>query len=110
MQRTRWGVLPLVAAALALATAALYLGLILAEPDRPAAWFLGAVLLGAAAAVYGAHPASAHRRAALLLAGLDLAVMGVLALLSVGWPLVVAGLLCLVAAARSRRARPISPS
>ena len=101
----RLDVLALTAAVLALAVLVGYLAIMRQESDEPAAWFVAALVLGPALAVYGARARSRHRRAALLLAGLVLTGVGLLAILSIGLPVVVAGVLCLVAAARSAQAR-----
>jgi hypothetical protein len=98
--RRRLDVVPLVAAVLVLATAVLYVGIIRAQSDQPAWWFLTALVLGAGAAAYGASAAAPHRRTALLVAGLLLVPMGVLGILSIGLPVLLAGALCLAAAAR----------
>jgi len=105
----RLDALALTAAALALAVLLGYLAIMRQESDVPAAWFVAALVLGAALAVYGANIGAHHRRTALLLAGLMLAVVGVLAIPSIGFPILVAGVLCLVAAARSSGRRPAAP-
>jgi len=62
------------------------------------------VLLGGTALViYGARITSPYRRTALLLAGLVLMWLGILAVSSFGAPIILAGLLCLVAALRPER-------
>jgi hypothetical protein len=79
------------------------------QSNRPLVWVL-AVLLGTTAlSSYGAKITSPYRRTALLLAGAILMVMGRFAMLSygagftIGVPLFVAGLLCVVAAVWRRR-------
>lgn len=98
------------ATALALVMAIAYLWIMSQETDQPVAWFLVALILGAVAAGYGTNPGAPHRGAALLLAGLVLAATGVLAILSIGFPILVAGTLCLFAAARSARHGSAAPS
>jgi len=110
MSRSRLDLVAVVAAVLALVIIVVYLWIMRQESDRPVLWFLAALILGAAAAGYGAITASPHRGAALLLAGVVLAVMGVLAILSIGFPILVAGALCLFSAARSARPRSGEPS
>jgi len=83
---------------LALGMAVVYLWLMQLESDRPVAWFLAALLLGAGAAGYGAVRASPHRDAALILAGVVLTTLGVLAIFSIGLPILAAGALCLSSA------------
>lgn len=95
-------------AVVAAVMAAVYVAVIRQQGDRPLPWVL-AVLLGAAvAAGYGARTSSAHRRPALLCAGVLLVLLGVLALLSIGLPIIVAGGLCLAAAVRARVDEPLS--
>ncbi len=66
---------------------------------RPGQW--PALVLGAAAAGYGAVRAFPHRRLALLLACLLLVALGLLAILTIGLPILLAGGLCFVALARN---------
>jgi hypothetical protein len=79
------------------------------QANRPLLWVLVVLLGGIVLASYGARFASPYRRTALLLSGVVLLVMGWLAIFpydsvhSVGVPLFVSGLLCLVAAVRRRR-------
>ena len=96
----RLDVLAAVAAVLAVAMTAVYLALLRQEQDRPLPWVLLVLALGAAGSGYGAVVAWPHRRAALWSAGLLLAALGAVAILSIGLPILVAGILCLVAAAR----------
>lgn len=97
--RSRLDPFAVAAAVLALGMAVVYLWLMHLESDRPVAWFLAALLLGAGAAGYGASTGSPHRGAALILAGVVLAVLGVLAMFSIGLPVLAAGALCLFSAA-----------
>jgi hypothetical protein len=63
------------------------------------------LLAGTGLAIYGAILISPYRRIALALAGLILTWLGIVAISSLGVPIILAGLLCLAAA--SRRDRPI---
>lgn len=92
------------AAALVVGMLVVYLRLIHQQAGEPVAWFVGALVFGAAAAGYGASTGSPHRDAALLVAGLVLTAAGMLAILSIGLPILVAGALCLLASSRARRA------
>ena len=100
MGRHRLDFVAVAAAVLSLVMLVAYLWIMNQESDRAVAWFLAALILGAAAAAYGASTASPHRRSVLLVGGLVLAAVGVLAILSIGFPILVAGILCLLAAAR----------
>jgi hypothetical protein len=79
-----------------------YVSIIRSQSGRPAVWFLVVLCAAMIAAGYGAHRGSPRRRAALTIAGVALVGTGVLAILSIGYLLLIAGTLCLVAAARSR--------
>lgn len=96
----------LAAAALALVMAAAYATAMRQQSERPVAWFLGLLLLGAGGAAYGARRESQHGRAALLSAGALLVALGVLAIFTMGAPVVVAGLLCLSSAGTTKRLEP----
>lgn len=109
MSRPRLDTDAAVAAALVLVMMVVYLWRMRQESDEPVAWFLAALVLGAAAAGYGAYTDSPRRGAALLLAGFVLAAVGMLAILSIGLPILVAGALCLRAAARSTRLGSATP-
>lgn len=103
MSRSRLDPLAVTVVAIVLVVAGIYVGIMGAQGDTPAGWFLAALLLGAVAAGYGANRARPRRGAALALAAAVLAAMGWLALLSIGFPLLVAAALCLVAAVRQGR-------
>ncbi len=78
-----------------------YLRVIDEQDGTAAVWFVAALGLGAVGAAYGAVRSAPHRRAVLVAAGLVLGVAGVLGILSIGLPVVLAGGLCLVGAIRS---------
>jgi hypothetical protein len=82
----------------ALSSAAGYVGLMRSQGDVPAGWFLSLLVAGGALALYAARTRAVRRRAALLGAGGLLVVSGLLGIASIGAPILVAGLLCLVAA------------
>ena len=88
------------ASLLAVVMLVVYLSILRQEDGEPALWAVAALVLGAAASGYGAVRRAPRRRPALVAAGLVLLVLGVLAILSIGLPIVVAGVLCLVAAVR----------
>ena len=69
--------------------------------DRAVAWFVAALVAGAAAAAYGSVRSAGHRTWALAAAAAVLGVVGMLAVFSVGLPVLVAGVLCLASAARA---------
>lgn len=106
----RWDPLAVVAVAIVLVVVVVYLGIMREQGDTPVPWFLAALLLGAGAAGYGADRARPHRGAALVLAAGVLAAVGVLAILSIGFPVLAAGAVCLLAAVKSVRSRSAAPS
>jgi len=97
-------------AGMALSTAAGYVGLMRSEGDAPAWWFLSLLLAGGALALYAARLGAARRNGALLVAGAVLVLLGLLGIASIGAPLLLAGLLCLVAALRERSRRHTPPA
>jgi len=98
---TGWNPLAVIAALIGVVMTGVYIGLISQEDDRPVAWFLGGLVAASALAIYGAAEAAPLRTAALLVSGAALAVLGFLAIFSIGLPILVAAALTLVAAGRS---------
>lgn len=105
-------VLAAIAVTITVADAGLAVWLIVRQHDVPAAWFLTALCVAALLGVYGVVRAAPWQTAALGLGGAILVVLGVLAILSVGMPLIIAGLLLWIAAVlgagRHRRGQPAS--
>jgi hypothetical protein len=100
MGRSAWDLAAGAAALVALAMVGVYLAVIRQQDGEPAAWVVVALLVGAAAAGFGAITSSPYGRASLLVAGGLLGGLGLLAIFSIGLPIAAAGALCLVAAAR----------
>ena len=100
MGRGRVDAVALAASLLAGAMVLVYLAVIRAQAGEPAAWAVVALIVGATAAFYGAVVRAPYGRQALVLAGLVLLGLGVLAILTIGLPILLAGALCWVAAAR----------
>lgn len=90
--------LPLVASVLTLGMLVLYLMLIRQQGGGPAAWAVVVLLMAAGAAGYGAVVGAPRRRGALFVAGGLLLVLGLLAILTIGLPILAIGGLCLYAA------------
>jgi hypothetical protein len=103
--RDGWDPLAAIAALIALVMMVLYVGLVRQQGDQVVAWFLGGLAAAAALSIYGAARAASRRGLALAVSGAVLTVLGVLGILSIGLPILVAGVLALVAAARSQRGR-----
>lgn len=72
------------------------------QGDRPASWFVALLALAAMLGTYGAARTTVHRPIYLAVAGLIMVVLGVLGILSIGAPILVAGVLMLIAAYRAR--------
>ena len=105
MRRARWDPFAAAASALALTMLVVYLWVIREQEDgAPAAWAVGALIIGAGAAGLGAVVAAPYRGACLGLAAAVLILVGSLAIFSIGLPILVAGMLCIVAVWRSRPA------
>lgn len=88
------------ASALAVTMLVVYVAVIRQEDGQLAMWAVAALVVGVVAAGYGSVRGAPRRRAALALGGLVLVVLGALAILSIGLPIIVSGALCLVAALR----------
>ena len=102
MGRARLDLVAVAAAALAVAMLFVYLMIIHQQGDQPAVWAVVILVLGAAAASYGGARDAPYRRAALLFAACGLALLGLLAILTIGMPILLSALLCVVAAVRQR--------
>lgn len=100
-----WRFDPLATASALLAVLVLagYVGLIRQQGDPPVPWYVAGLAGAAVLSGYGVRRAAPARRWALAGSGVVLAALGLLALLSIGLPLLVAGGLALVAAVRGRR-------
>jgi hypothetical protein len=96
-----WDVMATVAVGVTALVAAVYVALIAREDGHLAAWFLAGLAVAAALGIYGAGRSAPRRGIALLVCGATLLGLGLLAILSIGLPLLVAGILALVAAARA---------
>ncbi len=92
------------AAVLAVAMAVVYVQLMADQGDRPLWWVLAVLLVGAGGAAYGALSTGVRRTTALVGAGALLFLLGVLAVFTIGLPILLAGALSLLAALRRRPA------
>ena len=93
------------AALLAAVMVGVYLGVIRQQDGDAAVWFVAMVVLGAATAAYGAMSWVRLRRPALVVASVLLVATGVLGILSIGFPILVAGVLGIVATVRASPSR-----
>jgi hypothetical protein len=88
------------ATVLAAAMAGVYVRVMHAQDDQPLAWVLLVLVAGALAAAYGAVLRVPHRRLALMAGGAVLVLLGLLAVLTIGLPILVAGALAILAGSR----------
>ncbi|MET8152551.1 hypothetical protein ACIBSW_16210 [Actinoplanes sp. NPDC049668] len=102
MTSRRWDPTAAAAAAITAVMMVLYLALIGRQGGQPAAWFVAGLATATLLSLYGVRRAAPRRRVALAASAVLLLVFGVLGLLSIGLPIVVAGVLAAVAAARDR--------
>jgi hypothetical protein len=92
-------------AVIAVLVLGLYVGLMWQQGEQPVAWVVAVLAAAAVLAGYGVLRTARRRRWALTASGVLLAVLGLLAILSIGLPILVAGVLALAAAARDGRRR-----
>jgi hypothetical protein len=100
MGPARFDAVAAVASALALTMTFVYLSVMRQQDSEPAGWVVATLLLGAVAAGYGALTTARHRRTALVVAGGLLGMLGLLAILTIGLPILLAAALCLVSLVR----------
>ena len=108
MGRSRIDVLAVSGAALALASGALYVAVMRQQADRPLVWVLAVLVLGAAAAGVAAdrRVRRSIRLTLLFTAGVVLALLGLLAILTIGVVILAAAVLCFLAGVRADIQRP----
>jgi hypothetical protein len=80
----------------------LYLGLIRQQGGQVAVWFILGLAIAALLSIYGVSRTAPRRGLALALSGVVMVALGFLSILTIGFPILVAGVLALLAAARSR--------
>ncbi|GAA1284884.1 hypothetical protein Psi02_32900 [Planotetraspora silvatica] len=100
--RNGWDPLAAIAVLIAVAMLVLYVVLIRQQGGHAAAWFLGGLAVAALLGIYGVAHAAPRRGLALAVSGVVLMLLGILGILSIGLPILGAGVLAVVAAARSR--------
>ncbi len=109
-RRSDWDLLAAIAAVIALVMIGLYIGLITQQGGQVAAWFLAGLAAAALLSIYGAARAAPRRGVGLAVSGVVMVVLGLLSILSIGFPIFVAGVVALVSAARAGRTTPRSPA
>ncbi|HEX8631858.1 MAG TPA: hypothetical protein VF755_27170 [Catenuloplanes sp.] len=101
-----WDVLAAVSAAIALVMIGAYVAVIGQEGGQVAIWFLAGLAVAALLSIYGVVRAAPRRRLALAVSGVTMAVLGLVSILSIGVPILGAGVLSLVAAGRQGAGEP----
>ena len=107
-RRNGWDLLAAVAAVIALIMIGLYVGLISQQGGQVAAWFLAGLAAAAVLSIYGVARAAPWRGVTLAVSGVVMVVLGLLSILSIGLPILGAGVVALVAAARRGRVGPLA--
>jgi hypothetical protein len=95
---------------LAVAMTGVYVSVVRGQEEDPAAWYVVALSLGALSAGYGALVPAPQRRTALALAATLLMACGLLGILTIGLPILIAGVLVLVASVRAAHSAHRAPS
>ena len=103
--RKDWDILAAVAAAIALIMIGVYSGVIRQQDGEVAVWFVAALSVAALLALYGTVRAAPGRVVVLFVAGALMAMLGLVGILSIGLPIIIAGVIALVAGSRATRAR-----
>jgi hypothetical protein len=98
---------PAVAAVVALGMTGVYLAVIAEQGDGdPAPWYLALLVLGSGAAAYAAVRSAPHARVVLAAAAGMLGVAGLLGILTIGLPILLAAGLCVLSLVRQPRTEP----
>jgi hypothetical protein len=97
-----------IAAVIALLMNGVYLWLVHADGNSPAIWFVAGLAVAAVLAGYGALRTAPARRPALIASSVLLLGLGLAGILTIGFPIVLDGVLALVAAGRTRPAENTS--
>jgi len=77
-----------------------YVSIVDSQGNSPLPWVMGGLMLAAALSAYAGLPAAGLGPAALAVSGFLLIVLGVLGILSIGLPLLVAGIAATVSSRR----------
>lgn len=101
-----WDFVPAGVAVAAGAIAIGYVRLMAAQGDSPKVWFLGGLISAAALAAYSAVRAVPRRAEAIAASGTVLLSFGILGLFSIGFPILIAGVIAIAFAAKTREERP----
>lgn len=91
----------LAAAVLTATITVLYLFLVHSQDGRPSWWAVAILTVAALGAAYGVRMYAPYRRAPLVVAAVGLFLLGFVALFSIGLPLLLCAVLCVLAALRT---------
>jgi len=105
----RWDLLAAIAAVTAAVMLTAYVVIMRGQGDTPLWWVLAGLGVAAVLCGYAVDVRRPHRRGLLSLAGVVLVILGVISLLSIGCPILIAGIAALIAAATAN-GRPAGPS
>lgn len=100
-----WDFIPAGVAAAACAIAIGYVQLMESQGDSPRAWFLAGLISAAALASYAAFRSVPRRAEAIAVSGGVLLLFGILAMLSIGLPILLAGVVAIAFALKIRDER-----
>lgn len=103
-----WELVPAGVAAAAFTIATGYVRLLHTQ-DSPRPWFLGGMMLAAALAAYAPVRSLPRRVEAIAVSGRVPFAFGLLALFSIGFPILVAGVVAIAFAAKTREERRCEP-
>lgn len=98
--RNGWDLVAVIAAVMALVMIGIYIGLIRQQGGQMAVWFVAALAAAVILAIYSVVHTAPWRRWALAVSGVVMTVLGFVSILSIGFPILCAGVLALVAAVR----------
>ena len=79
-----------------------YVRLMDGEGDRPRAWFLGGLVVASVLAGYGGVRSAPRRAEAIAISGVILMPFGILAMFSIGLPILIAGVVAIAFALKTR--------
>jgi hypothetical protein len=103
---SRWAA---VSAAIALLMNGVYLWLVHQDGNSPAIWFVAGLAVAALLAGYGALRTARGRRPALIASAVLQLGLGLAGILTIGFPIILGGLLAIIAASRTGSAPSTRP-
>jgi hypothetical protein len=99
--------LAVAAAVVAAAMTGVYLAIMREQGDEPLRWVIAVLCTCAVLATYAAPVRASQRRTALRVSGVGLVALGLLAILTIGLPIMLAGALALLGSLRSASPAPV---